>query len=457
MAALAGLVAGVIFMFAPGSVSARDAAFDVGAFLPYWGMSQYRDYDYVRMDTLYIQAAISRESVISEYGLIFKDPKGPDPYAQPDLAEIVRHVRSKNPGIKVVLSIADLHITDSGRAESLRLFDHENAERTIDYIMRSYIERFGFDGFALDIEGDSLVHLGSAYGRFVSAASRRLRKASGSQAKKLFYVFLDNADYRENYIDAKVTGNVDYIGVMDYGAEKMDYIVANPKRDLKAAAEDWSSKIDRSKLLLGIAGWGQYVDRDGLFVSDGQSYKRILELTGEHGAMGALLTTTLPGLASLPSGTMQRYNSTFEYRRKTEFAFYGDYGGVFFWDITKDPVDSDTSALKLIHGWKRAPGSVPRILGVTDRDFYTSRQMLMGRFHGLVPSTSNWVGIYDHETGAPTGRFQSLPEAESGSFSFPASVIGSLEPGKLYILRFFHGSDGTERELLGTSHPFHRL
>lgn len=444
--------------------SAQQAAFDVGAFLPFWGIPEYQNYNYANIDTLYIHAIATKASVMSDYGLIFKDPNGSDPYAQPDLAGIIQYVRSVNPEIKVILSIADFHKTDSIRQESLQLFKSANSSQTIDYLLQNYIVEFGFDGLALDIEDKSLVYLGTDYGKFVSAMSQRLHDEQAMGERKTSLVFLGNGDYHEPYVDGNVINSVDYVGVMDYGAEKMDYLIANPNRDLAAAASNWSTKISRSKLMFGLAGWGQYINPDGTHYKPGLAYRKILELSEWDATMGPLLTTTFhvdPADTSLPSGTKQRYNSLFEYRRKTEFSYYGNYGGVFFWDITKDSNDPVSSALRYIRGsvdsWRSGAGAEPRVVGVTDRDFYSSQQQLLGKFHSLQPSVLNWVGIYNYETGAPTGRFQYLPSSGSGNFTFTSSTIQSLEPGTLYILRFYNGAGGIGQTLLGTSHPFYRL
>lgn len=86
-----------------------------------------------------------------------------------------------------------------------------------------------------------------------------------------------------------------------------------------------------------------------------------------------------------------------------------------------------------------------------------SSQNIIGGFHSLTASSTNWVGIYELNTGNSIGYYQYLSNSTAGSFTIPASVVQTLTQNKLYILRFYNGAGGIGQTFLGTSHPFYKI
>ncbi len=121
---------------------------------------------------------------------------------------------------------------------------------------------------------------------------------------------------------------MDLLGPQDYGREKMDFLLAEPNRNLSAASATWATKIAKSKLVFGVGMWTQYATAAGVGAGDGMNYGALLKMNPPDTAFTPWLTTSFnaPGK---PSGYVQRYNSLYETRRKAEFLKSGQFRGLF--------------------------------------------------------------------------------------------------------------------------------
>ncbi len=140
--------------------------FVLGAYLPYWGIPTYTAYPYEDINTLYIITTISQASVLQSQGLIWGDnDDAPNAYQQPDVVAILSHVRARNPDIRILLALSDLHTNDTKRAATAQLFNSTNRAQTIQYLMTEYVDKFDFDGIDIDFEDTSLDpgYIGSNY------------------------------------------------------------------------------------------------------------------------------------------------------------------------------------------------------------------------------------------------------------------------------------------------------
>ena len=436
--------------------------FMIGAYLPYWGIGNYQAYAYEHINFLYIITTISQETVMNENGLIWGDnDASPTAYQQPPIADILAYIRSKNPDIRIILGLSDLHSDDVKRAATAALFNNTNRAQTIQYLMRAYVDSFQFDGMDIDFEDSSLDpgYIGANYPLFIRDLATALHDSTARGRRKLCTVSLGINDYSRFNINQDVYQHADLLGIQDYGREKMDYLLAEPNRNLATVSDTWAQKVSKDKLAFGIGLWSQYANTAGTGAGDAMSYQALLKLQPADTVFTPYLTTYLyaPGK---PSGYVQRYNSLFETRRKAEYLKNHQFKGLFTWDITKDAVDSDYrrySLLKMLDDWNINPQHYAPITGFTRQDYYSSSQDIIGGFHSLTASPDNWVGIYEFNTGNSTGYYQYLPNSGAGSFTIPASVVQMLTQNKVYILRFYNGAGGIGQSFLGTSHPFYKI
>lgn len=436
--------------------------FMIGAYLPYWGIGTYQQYAYEHIHLLYIITTISQETVTKEKGLIWGDnDASPTAYQQPPLADMLTFIRAKNPDIRIVLALSDLHTDDTKRAATATLFNNTNRAQTIQYLMQTYVDSFQLDGIDIDFEDSSLDanYIGANYPLFIRDLAAALHDSTARGRRKICTVSLGINDHNRSNINQDVYQNADLLGIQDYGREKMDYLQAEPNRNLATVSATWAQKVSKNKLALGIGFWSQYANTTGTGVGDGMNYEALLKLQPADTTFTPYLTTYLyaPGK---PAGYVQRYNSLFETRRKAEYLKSHQFKGLFTWDITKDAVDSDYrryALLSMLYDWNSHPQQYVPLTGFTQQDYYSSSQNITGGFHSLTASPDNWVGIYEFNTGNSTGYYQYLPNSNTGSFVIPATAVQTLTQNKLYILRFYNGAGGIGQTLLGTSHPFYKI
>ena len=437
-------------------------AFMRGAYLPYWGIANYQAYAYEHINFLYIITTISQETVMNKKGLIWGDnDASPNTYQQPPIADMLAFIRAKNPDIRIVLALSDLHSDDIKRAATATLFNTANRAQTIQYLMRAYVDSFQFDGIDIDFEDSSLDagYIGANYPLLIRDLAAALHDSTARGRRKICTVSLAINDHSRFNINQDVYQHADLLGIQDYGREKMDYLQAEPNRNLATVSGTWAQKVSKDKLAFGIGLWSQYANPAGTGTGDAMNYEALLKLQPADTVFTPYLTTYLyaPGK---PSGYVQRYNSLFETRRKAEYIKSHQFRGFFTWDITKDAVDSNYrrySLLKMLDDWNSNPQQYAPVTGFTRQDYYSSSQDIIGGFHSLTASPDNWVGIYEFSTGNSIGYYQYLPNSSDGSFTIPASVVQTLTQNKLYILRFYNGAGGIGVNFLGTSHPFYKI
>lgn len=441
--------------------------FEIIGYLPYWGLAHYTEYDlqYKNLTTLVMLATISKDGVqdSTKNGLIWGDSdKGPDPYYQPPLANMIAYMRFINPNLKIFLGLSDLHDTPTSRAESAELFNSTNRSNTIDWLMTNYVDSLDFDGVDVDFEDASLDpgYIYDNYPLFIKDLSIALHNSTARGREKLCTASLGNDWNRTNVITNDFRNHVDLLGFQTYSSEKMDYLMANPYRDVKASLAGWTGtgQMPKNKLALGLAAWSIYVNSSGTHVADTYSYYELLKLPPVDTVFLPYLTTSLNTHKHDQSGQL-RFSGMYETRRKLEWAENEQIKGVFIWDISKD-AGCDFSRYSLIEMLNHAhsnPTEYDNIVGYTTQDFYSSAQSISVGFHSLPPSSTNWVGVYELHSGQSTGYFQYLPNSASGTVTIPSSLTSSLTSNTLYILRFYEGAGGVGNTLHGTSHPFYKL
>lgn len=436
--------------------------FEIGAYIPYWGLADYQTYNYKSIHTLYMIATISRATVQEAKGLIWGDnDDSPNAYQQPNLSAMLSYIRSENPDIKILLALSDLHGDDTERAQTASLFTDTNRPNTINYVMTEYIDKYDFDGLDIDFEDSSLDpgYIYMNYPLLIRDFSIALRDINSRGRRKLCTATLSGSDHTRPIITSDFIDNVDLVGVQDYGSEKMDHIIANPYRNLKTNATGWATKMPKSKLSLGLAAWSIYVDNNGSF-ADGFAFNYTDQLKQRPDALWYLpyLTTDFHVPAGKPFA-MQRYNGLYETQRKAEYSKDNGFRGVFMWEITKDTKDSgykDYSLLSMLKDWHDNRSNYPKIVGYTTLDYYSNTTIQTG-FHSIPASDSNWVGVYNFTTGASAGYYQYLPNAATGTVTIPSSLTTLLSANQLYILRFYGGYGGYGHVFHGTSNPFYKL
>lgn len=443
-------------------VPASDA-FEIGSYLPFWGLNTYKRYAYDEITSLHMIATISGASVLEDRGLIWGDNDTlPTAYHQPPLDSILSYVRSVNPRIKIVLALSDLHITDQQRSESAALFNDINRNRTINFLMKNYVDKYGFDGVDIDFEDATLDnhYVGDNYPMLIRDLAAALHDPIARGVRKYCVVTLNSGDYKLSNINNHfVFDSADLIQVMDYGRDKIDYSTTEPYRRLKVTAPEWAAFVPKAKLSFGIAVWSQYANDRGKPAGDAYPYSDLLKLKPSDTTFIPYLTTSFYA-PNQPDGYRQRYNGLYEARRKAEYIKDEGYRGLFTWDITKEPTEPGYvrySVIGLINDWNQHRARYPAIVGYTNQDYYSHGQSIEGGFHSLRPSRINRVGIYNFRTGQPAGYHAYLPDQSSGNFSIPASVTRKLPSNQLYILKFYGGADGVADTFWGTSNPFYKL
>lgn len=429
--------------------------FEIAAYLPYWGIATYQKYDYSKLTTLYIIATISKPAVVNKKGLIFgDDDSSPNAFDQPDLKKILAFIREKSPGIKIILSISDMHTTALNRAESSTLFTPTGTPETVKYLMVNYVDKFDFDGVDVDIEDESLTMLGANYSYFLKELAIALHHEQGRGKRKLCVATLNPYDFTK--VTAAAYESVDLIGVMDYGQEKLDLLAPGTPRDLMREGYDWSQKIAKDKLSFGLGFWSSHIAPDGQHAGDGWDYARILTTAAADTAFVPYLTSYFKN--EVKPGYDLRYNGLYETRRKAEFIKKEGFRGVFAWDITKDVTDEKYrrySLLSMLRDWNDNPENYAPIKATTIADYYRIFDPIEGKYYEMEPSDKNWLGIYELKSGIFTGYKLKLSATKSGTFLIPSSAVATLTEGKLYIIRLFNGVEGKEAVLVGTSHPFY--
>lgn len=449
---------------------AQVSDFEIVAYLPYWAQTHFVEYDmqYRNITTLILLGCISKAGVqdSTKNGLIWGDSDtGPDPYYQPDLAFMLSYMRFINPNMKIFLGLTDLHNNNTSRAESATLFNDTYRDSTISWLMNRYIDSLDFDGIDIDFEDTSLDsgYIFSNYPKFVKGLSLALKDTAARGRKKLCTVSLGNDWGRDSIVTDTLRKYADWLGFQTYSSEKMDTIIANPYRDVKASLAGWTGagQMSANKLLLGLAGWAIYVNGSGEHIDDTRyGYYDLLKLPPQDTAFLPYLTTSL-NTYDYPSASALRYNGMYETRRKLEWAEESGLKGVFIWDISKD-ARGDIAQYSLIRTLKDAhdnPSSYDKIVGYTGQDFYSSSQDIVGGFHSVTMPSSpyNWVGVYELHSGTSTGFYQYLPTGSSGTFTIPSSLTATLTSNKLYVLKFFNGAGGYGTTYYGTSNPFYKL
>lgn len=463
------------FTLAPGKVSsilpdAEVSNFEIVAYMPYWALPDYEEYDlqYQNITTLIMLAAVSKNSVhdTTKNGLVWNDSDSREnSFDQPDLNTMISYIRSVNPSIKIFLGLADLADTPS-RATAAILWNDTYRDSTISWLMNRYIDTFDFDGIDIDFEDESLTpgYIYDNYPKLVKGISLALADTAQRGRKKLCTITLGNDWHNTAVIDDTVRAYASWLGCQTYSSEKMDSIVINGNRDVRASLAGWTGpgELPASKLLIGMLGHAVGVNSSGLHQKDSKySYYQLLTNPPKDTAFLPYLTTSLNIYDDTSSFIHLRFNGMYETRRKLEWVVENGIKGVFFWDISKDARGDyeQYSLLELINHAYSNPNEYDKIVGFTMQDFYSSSQTITGGFHSLsMPSSPyNWVGVYELHTGNSTGYYQYLSTGAKGTFTIPSTLTATLDANKLYILRFYNGQNGMGTTFYGTSHPFYKL
>lgn len=463
------------FTMLPAKVSsslpdAQVSNFEIVTYMPFWALADYEEYDvqYQNITTLIMLAAVSKDGVhdTTKNGLVWGDNENNEnAYDQPDLTTMISYIRSVNPSIKIFLGLADLADTTQ-RATAAILWNDTYRDSTISWLMNRYVDPFDFDGIDIDFEDVSLTpgYIYDNYPKLVKGISLALSDTAQRGRKKLCTITLGNDWAKTAVINDTVRAYASWLGCQTYSSEKMDSIVVNPNRDVRASLAGWTGpgEMPANKLLIGLLGHAIGVNSSGTHQGDSKySYFQLLTNPPKDTAFLPYLTTSLNTYNDTSTYVQLRFNGMYETRRKLEWVVENGIKGIFFWDISKDARGDyeQYSLLELINHAYSNPNEYDKIVGFTMQDFYSSSQAITGGFHSLsMPSSPyNWVGVYELHSGNSTGYYQYLSTGAKGTFTIPSSLTASLDANKLYILRFYNGQNGMGTTFYGTSHPFYKL
>ena len=427
--------------------------YEIASYLPYWGIANYRQYNYQSLSTLIIILGMAKQTVLEDDILIAGDNKSRSvPY---DMGEMVDFMRSSNPDLKIILSLAPKEGADE------LVNDPTLRAKTIDYLLDHYVDRYDLDGLDLNFEGTHL-DAAVAYPEFTRALASALHDTEARQRRTLLLITLGTHDFDHSNVNQTLYDSADLIQVMDYGPVKMDVDFWWDNRNLHYNFANWSRYVPAQKLSFGLSGWSTKV-LYGQLLGGGKNFSDILKVApGSNGYTPYLTTSYRTGDSTDEVGTILRYNSLHEIRRKAEFIKSKQGRGVFYWALNYDPTserDQQYSPLSLLNDWYQHPKKYPPMVAATTQDFYRLGNTIAAHYHSLAaPYYDIWVGVYDFESDESIGYLQYLPEySERGTVVIPANVVGRLSAGQLYILKFYRGLNGQANELLGSSHPFYRL
>ncbi len=304
------------------------------AYLPYWGYIEndqgtenYKKYYYRDLSTLFIITTVSRDSVLSNQGLIFGD-QATHSSNQVNFAAMIRYIRNNNPGLKIILSLSDLHNTPEERSATAELLNGNNRETTIRWLMQNYIDLYDLDGLDIDFEDETLEnrYVGLHYADFIRELAEALHDRGTRGRRKLCTATLAGPDYNRPIITPELINSLDMLGIQTYSADKMDYLRYNRYRNIKADYENWTAKgFPANKLAFGLAMWSKIADPArpmGLQLpdsgtSDGLGWIEQLKQDASSNYRAYLTSSfNTPGY---PGSYEQRYNGLYEIRRRAEW------------------------------------------------------------------------------------------------------------------------------------------
>ena len=277
-------------------------------YLPSWYYQCYHDVDFA--DLTHINIAF-----------VNPDSDGNMKCSIPDkeLKKIIR--KAHHHKVKVIAALGGgggyRHYTDltSGRA-SIKAFDDKIIE---------YIQKYGFDGIDLNIEGDVESEFWKSYDIWVKDLSKKCRKNS-------LILSCAVASWFDGYIEEKTLDRFDFISVMAYdnrGSSENHSTYEYAQSCLSYFENE--RNVDKDKLVLGIPFYGYRYDANGTCTGKVVTYKEVATYNADSEYDDI-------------SGTC-RYNGINTVSKKALLG--ADYGGVMVWALGQD-MTGKTSLLKAI-------------------------------------------------------------------------------------------------------------
>jgi chitinase len=238
--------------------------------------------------------------------------------------------RAKAAGVKVLVSIGGGSVSENKakRETYFRLLDDGRRAAFVNHIA-AYIQRHGFDGLDVDLEGPAIQ---KNYGPFIADLAAALKPKG-----KLLTAALSEG-YGGKQVPAAALARFDFINIMAYDATgPWDPARPGPHSSFayaKRAITYWTGRgLPPQNLVLGLPFYG-YGFGDS-FRDYGYPYAELLTLYPEAYDKDKL-------------GQTIWHNSSHTIRRKSQLALDRKLGGVMIWSLDQDARGAK-SLLKVIH------------------------------------------------------------------------------------------------------------
>ncbi len=295
----------IIFMK---SCSSSHSDTRIVGYLPSWYYQCYTDVDFA--DLTHINIAF-----------VNPDSDGNMSCSIPDkeLKKIIR--KAHHHKVKVIAALGG----GGGCAHYTELTSDRASIKAFDDKITDYINKYGFDGIDLNIEGDVESEFWNNYDIWVKDLAKKCRKNN-------LILSCAVASWFDSYIDEKTLERFDFISVMAYdnrGSSENHSTYEYAQSCLSYFENE--RNIDRDKLVLGIPFYGYRYNSDGTCTGKVVTYKEVATYNRDSEYDDI-------------SGTC-RYNGISTVSKKALLG--ADYGGVMVWALGQD-MTGKTSLLKAI-------------------------------------------------------------------------------------------------------------
>jgi Glycosyl hydrolases family 18 len=397
---------------------------------------------YEQMPPIINNASFKRVYYLAEY-YISKDP---DLIDRLDFSRITHLILIRNnvdaqgtigtsSDFELVIRAAHRH----GVSVLLGVTSHDNAlniplikspNEYADFLLTSYVDKFGFDGIDLDFEFQTRIELYEAMPQLVSALRSRL----SARGKLLSAAVTYNTNFIPQGIKASMA-QFDFVNVMSYDTEILYNIPIYKYRVLETALANWTSTslAPRSNVIIGIA----FHARSGAILKS----HRDLTANGKEFYFSAHEAGWLNPTSA-------------EIEKKTYAIKDAGFGGVMVWETSYDSPDSSPSTPSLSDGIERALrySNQPFRVWLTNTWISPDDSPYMVWKGGSGDPKKEWFGIYRSDTGAYTTIYFQQSSV-TGKVALPPYQNALLQTGVPYEIRAYCCNFKADK-LLGIFSPF---
>ncbi len=303
----------------------------VVAYVPNW--ISYLDYP----------ASLDYEK-LTHINLAFENPVNTagDLSYQPVNTAILAQARAR--GVKVLVSVAGGNASED-KVMRQKWFTLISPAKRKAFAARlyAYVEKHGFDGLDLDLEGPAI---NADYDAFVAELSPLFQKGG-----KLLTAALSQG-YGGSRVSKECLTRFDYVNLMAYNASgpwKPKQVGPHASLEFARSCVAWWTKLGlpRDRLMLGVPFYGQGFGAAATRDETGIPYRVIV--TKNKGAEN-----------SDQAGKVIWYNGLPTIRAKCELVRNEGLGGIMIWSLDQD-APGDKSLLKAIHETLNPPTHAPAL------------------------------------------------------------------------------------------------